>query len=335
MQVNYACLEAFLEVLLAERIASSNTICAYRTDIEQLAAFCAERNLPIERVEYQHLVQYIESLHAKHLSYSSLARKISSIRQFFSFLFSEKIKADNPADLLVMPKKQFTLPKALSEKDITCLLDVANSETYTELRNNVMLEILYSSGMRISELVTLKVEVLKYDLRSCEMANAIMIQGKGGKERLVMLGDVVIEKLKRYLIARDEFLKKHAQQSRWLFPSLDKDHRMHHITRQRFGQILKQLAVRCNINPSTLSPHKIRHSFATHMLQHGANIKVIQELMGHSNINSTQLYTKICSEITKNAVQKHPLVDYASQNVQCGVLNMSNNTDDNKHENKQ
>ena len=311
---NHTYIEMFLESMVAERCASKNTLESYRIDLEQMLKFFYDKNIDIAQSQYNDIVSYIEHLNNKKFSDSTIARKISSIKQLFIFLLSEGIRSDNPATLLSLPKKINSLPKSLSEKNIMILLDVAQQDISAEgMRNSTMLEMLYATGMRISELVTLKVEALKYNKHVNHIENSMFIKGKGGKERMVILGEEIIHKLIKYLDLRTIFLQKLKKQSNWLFPSLDKNGCVIHITRQRFGQILKQLAIKSNIDPTTLSPHKIRHSFATHMLQYGANIRVIQELMGHSSINSTQIYTKICSKMAKNAMKQHPLannIDY-------------------------
>jgi integrase/recombinase XerD len=295
-------------MLAAERTATQNTISSYRADLEKFFFFLDRKHINIVSAKYSDLVHYIDYLTCHSFSASSIARKISCMRQFFSFLLSEDLRNDNPAELLSTPKKAICLPKALAENDLDVLFQALSKDDSSEgIRNATMLEVLYSTGMRISELVTLKIQCLEHNEKTDKITNTMVIRGKGGKERLVVLNDGAILKLSEYLVIRRDFLKKHKQQSNWLFPSAKKNGLLSHISRQRFGQILKELALQNNIDPNIISPHKIRHSFATHMLKGGADIKVIQELMGHASINSTQIYTKICSEDAKAALQKHPL----------------------------
>lgn len=308
-----SCIDIFLDAVSAEKMASRNTIDAYRVDIEQMVCFLYSIDVEVLCAEYSHLVRYVKHLNSMHFAVSSVARKISSMRQFFAFLLSESLRTDNPASLLSMPKRPRLLPKAVSQHNMGILLDAASSEqTASGVRNSAVLEMLYATGMRVSELVGLKLDTLKYNRMTGEISDTIIVRGKGGKERVVVIGESAISKLMEYLKVRADFLKKHGQQSQWLFPSCGKDGRIKHITRQRLGQVLKQLGVQNCIDPNALSPHKIRHSFATHMLQEGASIRVIQELMGHSSINSTQLYTKVYSETARNAVLQHPLAHIAS-----------------------
>jgi integrase/recombinase XerD len=309
-------LETFLEMLAAERVVAHNTSLSYKADLEKLILFLASKNLSVDKTSHKDLVEYISLLTKQNFSASSIARKISAIRQFFLFLLSENIRKDNPAELLTTPKKPKLLPRALTEQSIENLFNALDEDSSDEgVRNNAMLELLYATGMRISELVTLTIQALERDRRTNTINKSMLITGKGNKERVVLLNDTAIAKLEKYLPIRSSFLKKHKQSSSsWLFPSLTKHGTVSHISRQRFGQILKELALNQGIDPYILSPHKIRHSFATHMLQHGANIKAIQELMGHSSINSTQIYTKMCSNMALKALQKHPLAKTEIQN---------------------
>ncbi|CAL7959524.1 Tyrosine recombinase XerD [Alphaproteobacteria bacterium] len=303
-------LENFLDMLLAERSASVNTITAYRNDIVSLINFLLARDLSIHDVNYNELVEYITYLNVEHFANSTLSRKISAIRQFFHFLMTEHIRGDNPTSNIELPKRVRHLPKALSQQDINILLEAVYKDNSVEgIRNIAMLEILYATGMRISELVTLKMQMIECNAISKVILNRLLIKGKGGKERIVLLNDTAVVVLQKYLSVREYLIKSSGgKKNDWLFPSLTKNKRVTHMTRQRFGQILKALAMANGIDPSIVSPHKIRHSFASHMLQNGANLRIIQDLLGHASITSTQIYTKVYDDkIADLFLNKHPL----------------------------
>ena len=288
-------LEYFLEMLVAERGATKNTMLSYKKDIEDLYCYLTELDVGLKDVTHDILVNFIAELSKKKLGAKTISRKISTYRQFFSFLISDRFINYNPASNLVMPKKPQSLPKALSVHILNKLIEVSMSDGSKEgVRSHAMLEILYSTGMRISELVTL-------EMKSLESFS------DGNKERVVILNQIASAALKKYLEKRSNFLR-HGMKSNWLFPSYTKDGKTIHITRQRFGQILKGLAKLAGIDANLISPHKIRHSFATHLLENGANLRVVQELLGHSDISSTQIYTKISDiKAKKVLLSKHPL----------------------------
>jgi integrase/recombinase XerD len=307
-------LENFLEMLSAEKGVSKNTIISYKTDLLDFIQFTNKHNVAIIDQDYTFLSSYIASLSNRALNARSIARKLSALRQFFQFLVSEKIVSTNPALDLNMPKKPQTLPKALTQEDLTKLLNTAALDNTPEgLRLHVMLEILYSTGLRISELVALKMQNLQKDLSSKQIEKFMIIKGKGGKERLVILNEQAVEALERYLKVRLSLLKSPTPTD-WLFPSMEKSGKITHLTRQRFGQLLKELATDSGVDPKKLSPHVIRHSFASHMLENGANLRIVQELLGHSDISSTQIYTKVLSDSAKKLVfEKHPLAKSSSK----------------------
>ena len=299
-------LDCFLEMMEAERGIALNTVSSYQNDINDLLSFLKKENIELSKVNYQNFLDFVTFIKLKGLDPRSIRRKISSCRQFFDFLISEKVIELNPTLNIPMPKKDKLLPKALSTEIIAKLLEFAGKDQTKEgIRTYAMLEILYSTGMRISELISLKYKLTRnIDLTKM---NYLLIKGKGSKERVVIMNKCSTEALKKYLSVRNEFIKNN-KTSVWLFPSQDKSGKIQHITRQRFGQILKNIAVVLNIEPDIVSPHKIRHSFATHMLENGANLRVLQELLGHSDITSTQIYTKISDITAKNLIlSKHPL----------------------------
>jgi len=302
-------LENFLEMLSAERSVAQNTIYAYKNDISKFLNHVSISNLKFEEMNIAFLENYLASVRQKqNASTRTLSRKISSIRQFFDFLLSERLIEKNIAIDLIMPKKSVDLPKAISKNEINLLLKYAYGiPTYEGIRVAAMLELLYATGVRISELLTLKLQSLQRNYGQKIATHYMMIKGKGGKERIVLLNNCAAETLSNYLTIRGDFIKR-GMKTDWLFPSYSKLGKINHLTRQRFGQILKEVAINAGVDPDIVSPHKIRHSFATHMLQNGANLRLVQELLGHSDISSTQIYTKISDDqATKLVFEKHPL----------------------------
>lgn len=302
-------LEYFLEMLVAERGATKNTAVSYKKDVEDLYCYLTKHDVDLKSVTDAMLINFIAELNKKKLGPKTISRKISTYRQFFAFLISDGFIKYNPASNLVMPKRPQSLPKALSINILDKLIEVSKLDDSKEsIRSYTMLEILYSTGMRISELVALEIKSLE-NFSSKSDTNFLIIKGKGNKERVVILNQVANTALKKYLEKRSGFLKP-GMSSNWLFPSYTKDGKIIHITRQRFGQILKELAKSAGIDSSLVSPHKIRHSFATHMLEGGANLRVVQELLGHSDISSTQIYTKVSDiKVKKTLLDKHPLAN--------------------------
>lgn len=296
-------------MLIAERGATKNTVLSYKKDVEDLYCHLTKFALNLNEVTHDVLVNFIAELNKKNLGAKTISRKISTYRQFFSFLISDGLVSENPASNLIMPKKPQSLPKALSVDALNKLIQVSVLDNSKEgSRSHAMLEILYSTGMRISELVTLEIKSLETFSDEMEI-NSLIIKGKGNKERTVILSNAASIALKKYLEKRSRFLKP-GMKSNWLFPSCTKDGKVTHITRQRFGQILKELAKSAGIDTNIISPHKIRHSFATHMLENGANLRTVQELLGHSDISSTQIYTKISDvKAKKMLLSKHPLAN--------------------------
>lgn len=305
--------ENFLEMLSAERSASANTLSSYKTDLLELLKFATNSNLNIEHCSDTDLNKYASYLSStKNYKSSTLSRKISALRSFFTFLVSDGIRADNPALGLELPKKERNLPKALSYEDILKLLNRSSpSDSPEKLRDNAILHLLYSSGMRVSELTNLKMSSIERGNVSNDDSMVINIKGKGNKERLVVINDSALIALRKYLSVRFKLLKGHKND--YLFPSHKKKGEVTNISRQRVHQIFKQLANEVGIDPDLLSPHKIRHSFATHILQNGADLRVVQELLGHSDISSTQIYTKVANEQAQKLVlEKHPLAQKSS-----------------------
>lgn len=319
-------LENFLEMMTVERLISTNTLISYKNDINDLLHFLAANDIRLEGVTYNQLVLYLSHLHEMSFAASTIARKISAIRTFFSFLFLDGVILYNPSINLSLPKKPHLLPKALSRTNITKLIEAAQyNKSYDGLRNLAMLEILYSTGLRVSELVTLHLDNVIYALNSSE--HTMIVYGKGNRERVVVLNKDSIDALVTYLKIRGKIIPNvDLAKIPWLFPSLNKRGKVTHLSRQRFGQILKELAVNNGVPINIVSPHKVRHSFASHMLRNGADIRVIQELLGHVSISSTQIYTKVENQhMAGELEEKHPLGDITNMVVEnISATNLAN-----------
>jgi integrase/recombinase XerD len=287
-------IESFLEMMAAERGAAFNTLESYRCDLEDAESFITKRKESLTTAQKNTLEAYIKSLHKRAFSPRTIARRLSSLRQFFHFLYTENIRKDDPTSLLDTPKQARSLPKSLTSDEIKILIEAAHTEE--DLRLAAMLELLYASGLRVSELVTLPASAIQKI--ASETQPFLIVRGKGNKERLVPLHATALEALQAYLALRIE-------PSPWLFPSSSKKG---HLTRQRFGQMLKNLALKAGLDPEKISPHTLRHSFASHLLANGADLRVIQELMGHSDISTTQIYTHIEREkLIRLVTDHHPL----------------------------
>lgn len=289
--------EQFLEMMAAERGAAKNTLAAYRRDLTDFLAFLAKNGDTVARADRRRLEGFLASMGG--MSPRTQARKLSSIKQFFEFLYMEKIRADNPAATLDAPKLPKSLPKTLSADHIKALIDAAAADDSPKgLRLQAMLELMYGAGLRVSELMSLKLSALQ--IKDNAVADFLLIAGKGGKERMVPVSGKAQEALTGYLKFRHVFGKD----SPWLFPGRGEKP----MTRHNFALLLKALAMKANIDPGLISPHTLRHSFASHLLEGGADLRVIQELLGHSDISTTQIYTHVANPQLKKLVQeKHPL----------------------------
>ncbi len=293
-------IEQFLEMLVAEKARAKNSLLAYQRDLLDLSDFS---NNALSRLSADDLRAWLANLKQRGLAASTTARRLSAARQFFLFLFRDGIRSDNPAAHLESPRRGRSLPKLLSETDVDRLLDYTalyheKMHSIKSARQHALLEMLYATGMRISELVSMPRSAVSADV------SMLIIRGKGDKERMVPLGSKAIEALKDYLTMLDATTKKNDRSS-YIFPSRGEDG---HLTRRRVGQMLKDIAIEVGILPSNLSPHKLRHAFATHLLNHGADLRTVQQLLGHSDISTTQIYTHVLDERMKALVnQSHPL----------------------------
>jgi integrase/recombinase XerD len=296
--------EAFLEMLAAERGAARLTLTAYRNDLADLAGFLAARGTPVEKANAAALHDYLSAMTARRLMPRTLARHLSAMRQFFRFLVSDSARADDPTAGLDPPRLGRPLPKILSEAEVERLIAAATGWPAEEgVRLRVLLELLYGTGLRVSELVGLPLAAAQRDPRF------LLVRGKGGKERVVPLSPPSRQALARYLECRQRFLppgrQSEAKTARWLFPSRGADG---HLTRQRCGQLLKELALVAGLDPALLSPHVLRHAFASHLLDHGADLRSVQQMLGHADIATTQIYTHGQSERLRRLVETaHPL----------------------------
>ncbi|MBV8060167.1 MAG: site-specific tyrosine recombinase XerD [Alphaproteobacteria bacterium] len=288
-------IDAFLNMMLAERNASPHTRAAYQRDLMDAARWLM-RQSDLSTASEDDLRAYLRSL--KKMTARTQARRLSALRQFFRFLCSEQHRKDDPTRLIDAPKLGRTLPKYLSEEEVGGLLDVVQSMDGAEgARLRCLLEILYAAGLRVTELVSLPLNAVQFD------QGIVRVRGKGDKERTIPLGDLAIEALENWLPIRKESLGE--VKSPYLFPSRQPNK---HITRQRFFQLIKEIAVEAGLDPKRLSPHVLRHAFATHLIEHGADLRSVQVMLGHADIATTQIYTHVAHDrLGKMVAEHHPL----------------------------
>ena len=306
--MNKGLISAFMETITAERGAAKNTIAAYTRDLEDFGEFLDSKRRTFENAMLPELRTYLSSLVKRGLSAKTQARRISALREFYKYLYTEKIRTDNPTDALDSPKTARSLPKYLSEEEINRLFNaVEELKSPKKDRMKVLLEILYASGLRVSELISLPAATANVK------ENFLIVRGKGSKDRMVPLTDAAKKALKDWIPVREKTLPK-GRESRWLFPSKGKTG---HLTREGFFEELKSLALIAGIDRERVSPHVIRHSFASHLIAHNADLRTVQQMLGHSNIATTQIYTHILDNRLKNTVEKnHPLanIDFFEKN---------------------
>jgi integrase/recombinase XerD len=298
----------FLDMLAAERGAAANTIEAYRRDLDDFAAEMAALRRPLAIVTSDDLRGYLSDLGSRALARASQARRLSALRQFYRFLYAEGRRRDDPAAVLAGPKRSRPLPKILSVGEVDRLLAAAHAEPERDavsdgerlrrLRLACLLELLYATGLRVSELIALPASAARQDAR------LLMVRGKGEKERLVPLNQPAKNAMAAYL---DRRKGAGLAGSRWLFPSFGESG---HLTRQHFARELKALAALAGLPATKVSPHVLRHAFASHLLQNGADLRTVQTLLGHADISTTQIYTHLLEERLKNMVRDlHPLAE--------------------------
>jgi integrase/recombinase XerD len=304
-------IDDFLAMLAAERGAARNTIEAYRRDLEGAQSVLDRDGVSLLGATTKDLRDYLTILDQSGLKASTAARKLAALRQFYRFLYAEGIRGDDPAQALSGPKQARPLPKTLSIVDVDRLLTVVQEgiddadrpegERFRAARMAALLELLYATGLRVSELVSLPIRAARTKDR------LLAVKGKGGRERLVPLTQKSKEAMLRYLVLGEGRLKA----SLWLFPS---DSASGHMTRQAFARDLKGLAAAADIPTRLISPHVLRHAFASHLLQNGADLRIVQQLLGHADISTTQIYTHLPDERLKSLVRDlHPLGDKESE----------------------
>lgn len=286
-------IENFLDMMNAERGASFNTIDSYRRDLEQFVEFNSKDFTDITKED---LSNYIAYLNRQSYATKTIARKVSTLHEFFKFLYSEKEIKTNPSVHLSAPKPSVPLPKFLTEEEIKRLIKTVRLEK--DPRMTAMLELMYACGLRVSELVSLPENCINFDKKQ------ILVRGKGSKERIIPVSSEAIHAVFDYLQIREKYIKP-GRRSIWLFPSFSKTG---HLTRDAFFKHLKELAVKAGIYPSRISPHVLRHSFATHLLNKDADLRSVQKMLGHEDISTTEIYTHIISDkLIKTIQTKHPL----------------------------
>jgi integrase/recombinase XerD len=316
-QSDDALIDLYLDMLAAERGAAANTLEAYRRDLEDFSVDLSERGGAIASADSDDIRRYLGALARREFSAASAARRLSAIRQLYRFLYAEGVRKDDPAAAIAGPKRARPLPKVLSIGHVDQLLATARegiddaarptAERLRAARLNCLLEVLYATGLRVSELVTLPASAARRDERM------LIVRGKGNKERLVPLNDAAKRAMRAYLALREaesgkingKIKQGAVRQSKWLFPSFGASG---HLTRQHFARDLKALAAEAGLRPKQVSPHVLRHAFASHLLQNGADLRSVQTLLGHADISTTQIYTHVLEERLKSLVRDlHPL----------------------------
>lgn len=300
-----ALIESFLDMMSAERGASANTLAAYRRDLVDFCGWLAGRGSGVKAAGRDEVRLYLQALSASGTAWSSQARKLSTLRQFFGFLYTDGIRSDDPTVAVDAPKRGRPLPKTLTREDVEALIEAAAAQAQKSeegVRLACLIEMLYASGLRVSELATLPLAAVK------NRDGVLLVKGKGGKERLAPLNPAARAAIARWLTVRENFLPKGEARKaaeRYLFPSRGAEP---HLTRRRVHQLLKDLAVQAGIDPDKLSPHVLRHAFATHLVEGGADLRSVQTLLGHSDIATTQIYTHVaCDRLAATVAAAHPL----------------------------
>ena len=302
-------IELFLDMLAAERGAAANTLSAYRRDLEDFSAAVARRGASLATVSDEQVRDYLRTLSRRGLGAASVARRLSAIRQMFAFLCADAVRADNPTRLIEAPKRGRRLPDVLSLSDVDRLIAAARAGTEDaqqpaaeRLRAHRLLclvELIYATGLRVSELLSLPRSA------AARRHDVLLVRGKGDKERVVPLNEAAKRAMADYLALRETLGEPPG--SRWLFASFGASG---HLTRQHFARELKTLAAAAGLRAQRVSPHALRHAFASHLLQNGADLRAVQMLLGHADISTTQIYTHVLDERLKSLVRDlHPLAD--------------------------
>ncbi len=305
--------DAFLDMLTSERGAAMNTRQAYWRDLADVSAYLkSEKSSDLDRASTAELKDYLEDLtnkiHTKgenkaQIAVRTVARRLSAMRQYYRYLVSEDVRGDDPTTTIDSPKQGRTLPKTLSEAEVSQLIKTAGEGGGADsVRLVCLLELLYATGLRVSELVGLQMAAI------AENAEFLTVEGKGGRERMIPLSEPAQNAIAKYLAVRESFIgnENRAAQEKSFFPS--KTSQSGHLTRQRFAQLLKDLARDAEVEEGRVSPHILRHAFATHLLSRGADLRSVQKMLGHADIATTQIYTHMIGEDLKKTVEeKHPM----------------------------
>jgi integrase/recombinase XerD len=290
-------IDSFLEMLAAERNAAGNTRIAYARDLADFAGFLAPSGTGVAGADAAQVRGYLGRMREAGMSPRTAARRLASLRQFHRFLVAEGIRNDDPMAAIDGPRLGRPLPKILGRDDVERLIEAARRHEGADGKRLVaLLEILYAAGLRVSELVALPLAALARDARF------LIVRGKGGKERMAPLSAPAHDAIADYKAVRHVFLRKGGRESRFLFPSRGATG---HITAARVAQLLKALAAEAGIDPRKISPHVLRHAFATHLIDGGADLRAVQQMLGHADIATTQIYTHVAGERMKRLVHSH------------------------------
>ncbi len=306
-------ISTFLEAQAAELGAATNTLLAYGRDLKDFDSYLARRNLDFTSVARADVESYLVWCDAQGLAKSTRARRLSAVKQLYRFAFEEGLRTDNPAIQISGPGQEKRLPKVLSEDEVDRLLDAARNSgrnQQDQLRNTCLMELLYATGMRVSELVSLPISATRGDPR------LLLIMGKGGKERLVPLSPPARQALADWLVERDKIdataQEKKQPPSRFLFPSRGVSG---FLTRHRFYLMIKEFSVAGGVDPAKVTPHTLRHAFATHLLANGADLRSIQTMLGHADVATTEIYTHVLeARLSELVLENHPLAKAARRN---------------------
>jgi len=304
--VSARAISLFLDMMAAERGAARNTLDAYRRDLDDASARLGASGVALDAANTTDLEALLAGLAADGLSPATAARRLSALKRFYRFLLKEGMRKDDPASGLSGPRKPRPLPKVLSESEVDALFDAAEAQDGAAgLRARALLELLYAGGLRVSELVALPLGAF------ARAEGVISVTGKGGKDRLVPLTEPALDAVAAYKAVRDADLPSRAaatrsKAERFLFPS--RTARQGHLTRERFAQMLKELAIAAGLDPDRVSPHVLRHAFATHLLARGADLRSVQTLLGHADVSTTEIYTHVLeARLTALVHDAHPL----------------------------
>ncbi|SLN50383.1 Tyrosine recombinase XerD [Roseovarius albus] len=313
MSQDHTWITTFLEAQAAEVGAAQNTLAAYARDLGGFCDWLRKNKVTMAKAEQSDIESYLIDCEVQGLAISTRARRLSAVKQLYRFAFDEGLRTDNPAIRIRGPRKAKHLPKTLSQEQVDDLLVAARTTGRTDtdkLRNTCLMELLYATGMRVTELVSLPVAATRGD------PNMLLIRGKGDKERMVPLSPPAREALAAWIVVRDKKEEATSLESKpasaFLFPSSGK---LGHLTRHRFYLLIKELAVAAGVTPSLVTPHTLRHAFATHLLANGADLRVIQTFLGHADIATTEIYTHVLEERLRELVEdNHPLAIAARRN---------------------